>query len=272
MCRNLIGPIPCEVCGDRSYGKHYGVYCCDGCSCFFKRSVRKNVLYTCIAGNGKCAIDKARRNWCPYCRLRRCFTVNMNVLAVQAERGPRKLRYFNQRSLHISCIDETNGQIHELTARTFLSTIKRVRQQKSGFGLLNRDSQNTILNHLWACMFCFKIALSTANVEQWLPFMKSTIFHFKSLQLSIGEQDLIENILLCRNDLLSDHKEAFLAENLQETLMEKLYSMNCKNKKRFFKIILSLPLLNLYSKEFVYLELFKPIIGNVPIEHIIATI
>nr|ASL70488.1 nuclear receptor [Brachionus rotundiformis] len=87
--------IACKVCGDKSSGKHYGIYSCDGCSGFFKRSIHKNREYVCKATSelkGKCPIDKTHRNQCRACRLQKCFQVNMNKDAVQHERGPRKIK------------------------------------------------------------------------------------------------------------------------------------------------------------------------------------
>lgn len=41
----------CSICGDRATGKHYGAASCDGCKGFFRRSVRKNHIYTCRLGD-----------------------------------------------------------------------------------------------------------------------------------------------------------------------------------------------------------------------------
>jgi hypothetical protein len=57
----------CTICGDKASGKHYGVYSCEGCKGFFKRTVRKELSYVCRE-NQNCIIDKRQRNRCQYCR------------------------------------------------------------------------------------------------------------------------------------------------------------------------------------------------------------
>ncbi|XP_061423338.1 nuclear receptor subfamily 2 group C member 2-like isoform X1 [Lethenteron reissneri] len=77
----------CVVCGDRASGRHYGAVSCEGCKGFFKRSVRKNLKYTC-RGSQDCVINKHHRNRCQYCRLQKCFNVGMKTESVQCERKP----------------------------------------------------------------------------------------------------------------------------------------------------------------------------------------
>ncbi|KAJ1060779.1 hypothetical protein K5549_019362, partial [Capra hircus] len=82
--------VDCVVCGDKSSGKHYGVFTCEGCKSFFKRSIRRNLSYTCRS-NRDCQIDQHHRNQCQYCRLKKCFRVGMRKEAVQRGRIPHSL-------------------------------------------------------------------------------------------------------------------------------------------------------------------------------------
>ncbi|KAM4554283.1 nuclear receptor subfamily 2 group C member 1 isoform 1-T2 [Fundulus diaphanus] len=87
--QSIIKPVVeyCVVCGDKASGRHYGAVSCEGCKGFFKRSIRKNLVYTC-RGSGECAINKLHRNRCQYCRLQRCIALGMKQDSVQCERKP----------------------------------------------------------------------------------------------------------------------------------------------------------------------------------------
>ncbi|XP_071525870.1 orphan steroid hormone receptor 2-like isoform X3 [Panulirus ornatus] len=88
--RNTGQPVTmdlCVVCGDRASGRHYGAISCEGCKGFFKRSIRKQLGYTC-RGNKTCEVTKHHRNRCQYCRLQKCLAMGMRSDSVQSERKP----------------------------------------------------------------------------------------------------------------------------------------------------------------------------------------
>ncbi|OXB52924.1 hypothetical protein ASZ78_004111 [Callipepla squamata] len=55
---------------------------CEGCKSFFKRSVRRNLRYSCRGGRD-CPVDQPHRNQCQYCRLRKCLRVGMRQEAAK---------------------------------------------------------------------------------------------------------------------------------------------------------------------------------------------
>ncbi|XP_005938976.1 nuclear receptor subfamily 2 group C member 2 isoform X1 [Haplochromis burtoni] len=118
---DLSRPQPveyCVVCGDKASGRHYGAVSCEGCKGFFKRSVRKNLTYSCRSKQD-CVINKHHRNRCQFCRLRKCLKMGMKTecmrkilthsdsckySAVQSERKPIDIV---PRERHANCAAST---------------------------------------------------------------------------------------------------------------------------------------------------------------------
>ncbi|RXM35363.1 Retinoic acid receptor beta [Acipenser ruthenus] len=107
---------PCFVCQDKSSGYHYGVSACEGCKGFFRRSIQKNMIYTCHRDKN-CVINKVTRNRCQYCRLQRCFEAGMSKESVRNDRNKKKKETAKQ-----ECMES-----YELTAE-LESLIEKIRK------------------------------------------------------------------------------------------------------------------------------------------------
>ncbi|XP_067934554.1 hepatocyte nuclear factor 4-gamma-like isoform X3 [Watersipora subatra] len=106
----------CNICGDRATGRHYGASSCDGCKGFFRRSVRKNQIYSCRF-NRSCVVDKDKRNQCRYCRLRKCFRAGMKKEAVQNERD----RISNRRTSYDDVVQNSSLSVSVLLNAEMMS-------------------------------------------------------------------------------------------------------------------------------------------------------
>ncbi|KAK7906752.1 hypothetical protein WMY93_015364 [Mugilogobius chulae] len=98
----------CAVCHDYASGYHYGVWSCEGCKAFFKRSIQGHNDYICPATN-QCTIDKNRRKSCQACRLRKCYEVGMTKCGMRKERGPLRSPQTPRRLTRLSSQSRTAG-------------------------------------------------------------------------------------------------------------------------------------------------------------------
>ncbi|GBM05239.1 Retinoic acid receptor RXR-alpha-A [Araneus ventricosus] len=114
----------CSICGDRASGKHYGVYSCEGCKGFFKRTVRKDLSYACREDRN-CIIDKRQRNRCQYCRYQKCLAMGMKREAVQEERQRTKERNENE-------VESTSSSQNDMSIDRILEAELRVEPKTEG--------------------------------------------------------------------------------------------------------------------------------------------
>ncbi|GMS99821.1 hypothetical protein PENTCL1PPCAC_21996, partial [Pristionchus entomophagus] len=87
---DLESSIECQVCDDRASGFHYGVFACEGCKGFFRRSIQQKIVYRECTRDRDCTVKRSNRNRCQSCRLKKCMEVGMSKEAVRFGRVPKR--------------------------------------------------------------------------------------------------------------------------------------------------------------------------------------
>ncbi|XP_033970797.1 retinoic acid receptor alpha-A-like isoform X6 [Trematomus bernacchii] len=118
---------PCFVCQDKSSGYHYGVSACEGCKGFFRRSIQKNMLYTCHRDK-VCVINKVTRNRCQSCRLTKCLEVGMSKELVRNDRMKKKKEDKRPLEVEVYVLSAETEQMIEGVRRAHQGTFPSLEQ------------------------------------------------------------------------------------------------------------------------------------------------
>ncbi|KAM7077759.1 LOW QUALITY PROTEIN: nuclear receptor subfamily 2 group F member 1-A-like [Ciconia maguari] len=162
--------IECVVCGDKSSGKHYGQFTCEGCKSFFKRSVRRNLTYTCRA-NRNCPIDQHHRNQCQYCRLKKCLKVGMRregeYFFPTRFRGRMLLTQPNPGQYALTNGDPINGHCYLLGYISLLLRAKPYPSSRYGNQCMQSNNIMGIKN---ICKLATRLLFSAVEWARNIPF------------------------------------------------------------------------------------------------------
>nr|XP_009934193.1 PREDICTED: photoreceptor-specific nuclear receptor [Opisthocomus hoazin] len=276
----------CKVCGDTSSGKHYGIYACNGCSGFFKRSVRRKLIYRCQAGTGLCPVDKAHRNQCQACRLKKCLQAGMNKDAVQNERQPRSTAQVRLDSI------ELEAELPPENVATTREVPPTPCPAPRGPRAPTPPTNHRFMASLMTAETCAKLepedpenvyetsARLLFMAVKWaknLPVFSNLPFRDQVILL---EEAWSEMLLLCAIqwsmplEKTRGLKDPEQVENLQDQSQVMLGQHNRSHYPgqpvRFGKLLLLLPALRFISSERVELLFFRRTIGNTPMEKLLC--
>ncbi|XP_054585409.1 retinoic acid receptor beta isoform X3 [Eptesicus fuscus] len=246
---------PCFVCQDKSSGYHYGVSACEGCKGFFRRSIQKNMIYTCHRDKN-CVINKVTRNRCQYCRLQKCFEVGMSKESVRNDRNKKKKEPTKQ-----ECTEsyEMTAELDDLTEK-----IRKAHQETfPSLCQLGKYTTNSSADHrvrldlgLWdkfselATKCIIKIVefakrlpgFTSLTIADQITLLKAACLDILLLPLEMDDTEtgLLSAICLICGDR-QDLEEPTKVDKLQEPLLEalKIYIRKRRpNKPHMFPKIL----------------------------------
>lgn len=167
----------CSICGDKASGKHYGVYSCEGCKGFFKRTVRKDLKYACREDRN-CVIDKRQRNRCQYCRYQKCLSMGMKREAVQEERQRAKEKAENE-------VESSSSANADMPVENILDAELRVNPNNDTYV----DAQNDPVTNI--CQAADKQLLTLVDWAKHIPHFSELPLDDQVILLRAGWNELL---------------------------------------------------------------------------------
>lgn len=272
----------CVVCGDKSSGKHYGQFSCEGCKSFFKRSIRRSLSYAC-RGSKNCPVDVNHRNQCQFCRLKKCVKMGMRREAVQRGRmhnGPPFLSYlfpppfmprpplpfFHPLMVNFGNTADTGPRMNDPgnpsvpgcfpvrdVGTNFLCSTVDWARQLSFFNDLTQQDQVTLLQSSWVQLFVLCAAGSAAplatpeevNAKNGSAYLEH-VERIRSVHLDFFEMNSVKAAVLFNPDtaaLNEPLKVETIQEKIQSSLDEYCRTQKAHQPGRFGRILLRLPTL-----------------------------
>lgn len=146
---NLI----CLVCGAPAHGYNFGQITCESCKAFFRRNALRDTATIKCRYSGRCEINAYTRRQCTYCRLKKCFDIQMKKewIRTDEERQLRRLKILTKEQ-----------QKHQLLSSEQISLLRMpivIRKKNRFVNKLNLQS-----NHIGRCdMFAIHRHLSDAE-------------------------------------------------------------------------------------------------------------
>uniref|UniRef100_H3C2B3 Retinoic acid receptor alpha n=1 Tax=Tetraodon nigroviridis TaxID=99883 RepID=H3C2B3_TETNG len=112
---------PCFVCQDKSSGYHYGVSACEGCKGFFRRSIQKDMAYTCQKDK-HCIYNDERRSQSESVWVGLCFSLSLLSALVRNDRMKKKKEEKKQAEVETYVLSADTEQMIERVRRAHQDT------------------------------------------------------------------------------------------------------------------------------------------------------
>nr|XP_025042896.1 photoreceptor-specific nuclear receptor [Pelodiscus sinensis] len=218
-----------------------------------ERSARTLTGGRCQAGTGMCPVDKAHRNQCQACRLKKCLQAGMNKDAPNRCSIPSLRRSFLL-ARQVILLEEAWSELFLLCAIQWSMPLESC-------PLL---SVPELSPHTHG-----KLVSASGDVR----ILQETIARFKALTIDPAEFACMKAIVLFKPETrgLKDPEQV---ENLQDQSQVMLDQHNRTHYPsqpvRFGKLLLLLPSLRFISSDRIELLFFRRTIGNTPMEKLLC--